>query len=109
MMLSAFYFIVCAFLFEGKITVVPDFKSWMYILGLGLWATMVSNITGVKAVRRIGPTQTSILGALQPVTAVILGVIFLHEHLYIRSCIGICLILTAVSIIVMHQSRKKSH
>lgn len=40
MMLSAFYFIVCAFLFEGKITVVPDFKSWMYILGLGLWATI---------------------------------------------------------------------
>lgn len=109
MMLSAFYFIVCAFLFDGKLTVVTDVKSWMYILGLGLWATMVSNITGVKAVRRIGPTQTSILGALQPVTAVILGVLFLHEHLYIRSCIGICLILTAVSIIVMHQSRKKSH
>lgn len=109
MMLSAFYFIVCAFLFDGKLTVVTDVKSWMYILGLGLWATMVSNITGVKAVRRIGPTQTSILGALQPVTAVILGVLFLHEHLYIRSCIGICLILIAVSIIVMHQSRKKSH
>lgn len=109
MMLSALYFIVCAFVFNGKLTIVSDIKSWGYILGLGLWATMVSNITGVKAIRRIGPTQTSILGALQPVTAVILGVIFLHEHLYIRSCIGICLILTAVSIIVMHQQRKKSH
>ena len=109
MMLSALYFIVCAFVFNGKLTIVSDVKSWGYILGLGLWATMVSNITGVKAIRRIGPTQTSILGALQPVTAVILGVIFLHEHLYIRSCIGICLILTAVSIIVMHQQRKKSH
>lgn len=109
MMLSALYFIVCAFIFDGRLTVVSDLKSWGYILGLGLWATMVSNITGVKAIRRIGPTQTSILGALQPVTAVILGVLFLHEHLYIRSCIGICLILTAVSIIVMHQQRKKSH
>ena len=109
MMLSALYFIVCAFVFDGKLTIVTDVKIWGYILGLGLWATMVSNITGVKAIRRIGPTQTSILGALQPVTAVILGVIFLHEHLYIRSCIGICLILTAVSIIVMHQQRKKSH
>ena len=109
MMLSALYFIICAFIFDGKLTIVSDIKSWGYILGLGLWATMVSNITGVKAIRRIGPTQTSILGALQPVTAVILGVIFLHEHLYIRSCIGICLILTAVSIIVMHQQRKKSH
>lgn len=106
MMLSALYFIVCAFIFEGKITLVKDFDSWLNILGLGLWATMVSNITGVKAIRRIGPTHTSILGALQPVTAVILGVIFLGEHLYLRSCIGIILILAAVSVVVMHQKKR---
>ncbi len=103
MMLSAFYFIVCAFVFEGKFQIISDGRSWLNILGLGLWATMVSNITGVKAIRRIGPTHTSILGALQPVTALILGVIFLGEHLYLRSVIGIILILVAVSIIVMHQ------
>ena len=106
MMLSAFYFIVCAFIFEGRITLVKDFGSWLNILGLGLWATMISNITGVKAIRRIGPTHTSILGALQPVTAVILGVLFLGEHLYLRSCIGITLILMAVSVVVMHQKKR---
>lgn len=105
MMLSALYFIVCAVVFEGKLTMLSDFKSWLYILGLGLWATMVSNITGVKAIRRIGPTHTSILGALQPVTAVILGVIFLGEHLYLRSCIGMTLILVAVTVVVMHQKK----
>ncbi|MBR4978176.1 MAG: DMT family transporter [Bacteroidales bacterium] len=105
MMLSAFYFIICAFLFEGRLTIVTDGRSWLNILGLGLWATMVSNITGVKAVRRIGPTRTSILGALQPVTAVILGVFFLNEHLYIRSVIGVSLILIAVSIVVLHQKK----
>ena len=106
MMLTAFYFIVCAVIFDEKHTFVTDAKSWLNILGLGLWATMVSNITGVKAVRRIGPTQTSILGALQPVTAVILGVLFLGEHLYLRSCIGITLILIAVLIVVMHQKKR---
>ena len=106
MMLSALYFIVCAFIFEGRITLVKDFGSWLNILGLGLWATMISNITGVKAIRRIGPTHTSILGALQPVTAVILGVLFLGEHLYLRSCIGITLILMAVSVVVMHQKKR---
>lgn len=105
MMLSALYFIICAFVFEGKLTMVSDFTSWLNILGLGLWATMVSNITGVKAIRRIGPTHTSILGALQPVTAVILGVLFLGEHLYFRSCIGMTLILVAVSVVVMHQKK----
>ena len=103
MLLSALYFIIGAIALEGKLMLVTDFRSWMYILGLGLWATMVSNITGVKAIRRIGPTNTSILGALQPVTAVILGVLFLGEHLYPRSILGIILILIAVSVVVMHK------
>ena len=103
MMLCAFYFIACAIIFEGKLTIVSDGRCWLNILGLGLWSTMVSNITGVKAIRRIGPTLTSILGALQPLTAVILGVLFLGEHLYFRSVIGISCIVIAVLIIVMPQ------
>ena len=107
MMLCAFYFIACAIIFEGKLTFVTDGRCWLNILGLGLWSTMVSNITGVKAIRRIGPTLTSILGALQPLTAVILGVLFLGEHLYMRSVVGISCIVIAVLIIVMHQQGSK--
>ena len=107
MMLSALYFIICAFIFNGKLTIITDVKSLLNALGLGLWATMVSNITGVKGIRRIGPTMTSVLGALQPVTAVILGVLFLGEHLYLRSLIGISIILVAVCIIVLHQKNRK--
>lgn len=109
MLLSAVYFIICALVFEGSLSMIPDGKSWLYILGLALWSTMISNFTGVKAVRRIGPTLTSILGALQPVTAVILGVAFLNEHLYLRSLIGITLILIAVTVVVMHQNTRKHH
>ena len=108
MLLSAIYFIAGALFIDGHITIVTDFKSWINILGLGLWATMVSNFTGVKAIRRIGPTLTSILGALQPLTAVVLGVIFLDEHLGISTISGITLILAAVTMIVLHQ-RKKRH
>ena len=107
MMLSAVYFIICAFIFNGKLTLITDGRCWLNALGLGLWATMVSNITGVKGIRRIGPTMTSVLGALQPVTAVILGVLFLGEHLYFRSLVGISIILVAVCIIVMHQKNRK--
>ena len=107
MLMSAIYFITANFIFNGKMTIVTDGKLWISILGLGLWATMVSNFTGVKAVRRIGPTLTSILGALQPLTAVILGVAFLDEHLSVMTVIGIGLIMAAVMIIVQHQSKKK--
>lgn len=109
MLMSAIYFIACAIIFEGSLTMIPDGKSWLYILGLSLWSTMISNFTGVKAIRRIGPTLTSILGALQPVTAVILGVVFLNEHLYFKSLVGILLILAAVTVVVMHQNTRKHH
>lgn len=107
MVLSAIYFIAGGLLADGSISIVTDGKSWLYILGLGLWATMVSNFTGVKAVRRIGPTLTSILGALQPLTAVILGALFLDEHLGLKAIAGIVLIMAAVIIIVLHTNKKK--
>lgn len=106
MMLSAIYFIGSALLIDGHITIVTDSKSWMNIIGLGLWSTMISNFTGVKAIRRIGPTLTSILGALQPLTAVVLGVIFLDEHLGFSTVSGILLILVAVIMIVLHQRKR---
>ena len=106
MMLSAIYFIASALLIDGHITIVTDSKSWMNIIGLGLWSTMISNFTGVKAIRRIGPTLTSILGALQPMTAVVLGVIFLNEHLGFSTISGILLILVAVIMIVLHQRKR---
>ena len=106
MMLSAIYFIASALLVDGHITIVTDSKSWMNIIGLGLWSTMISNFTGVKAIRRIGPTLTSILGALQPLTAVVLGVIFLDEHLGFSTVSGILLILVAVIMIVLHQKKR---
>ncbi len=105
MMMIALYFVACAFIFDGRLTIIADGMNWLNILGLGLWCTMVSSFTGVKAVRRIGPTMTSILGALQPLTAVILGVLFLGEHLYFRSLIGIILILISVTIVVLHQKQ----
>ena len=109
MLLSAIYFIIGGFIAHGRIAIVTDGKSWLYILGLSLWATMVSNFTGVKAVRRIGPTLTSIMGALQPLTAVLLGVLFLDEHLGVRTIAGIGIIMTAVILVVSQQKTKKHH
>jgi drug/metabolite transporter (DMT)-like permease len=103
MMMSAVYFFICGLIFDGRITLVADGRAWVYILGLGLWSTMVSNFTGVKAIRRIGPTLTSILGALQPLTAVILGVIFLDEHLGVKTVIGMIMILVSVTMVVLQK------
>ena len=106
MILSAVYFLVWAIGFEGGLTMIPDSKNWLLVLGLALWSTMVSNFTGVKAVRRIGPTLTSIFGALQPLTAVVLGFCYLDEHLGVKTILGIVIIMIAVGIVVTHHKSR---
>ena len=106
MMLCAVFFIIGAFVANGRLTIVTTTESWLYIAGLGLWSTMVSNFTGVKAVRRIGPTLTSIFGALQPLTAVVLGFCYLDEHLGVKTILGIVMIMIAVGIVVTHHKSR---
>lgn len=108
-LLSAAYFFIAGIITDGHtVRLVTEGRLWLFIIGLGIWATMVSNFAGVKAVRRIGPTLTSILGALQPLTAVILGILFLDEHIGWKTILGIILILIAVCVIVVHQQKMHS-
>ena len=53
----------------------------------------------VKAVKSIGSTPTAILGALEPVTAVSIGVLVFGEILTGRLVVGITLILGSVVLI----------
>lgn len=79
---------------------------WLYILGLALPATAISNITLVLAVKRVGPTLTSILGVLEPLTAVLIGVLLLDEKFTWQSTIGIIIITIAVTIVILQENTK---
>lgn len=61
--LGALFFIIGGCLTSG-IRLTTDGYAWLNILGLALPATAISNITLVKAIKHIGPTLTSIFGAL---------------------------------------------
>lgn len=73
---------------------VADGYTWLIILGLALPATAISNITLVRAIKYAGPTLTSILGAMEPLTAVVIGVFVFKELFTLNSAIGIILRLT---------------
>lgn len=100
--LSAIYFIVGATL-AGGIMPVREPIGWVYILGIGIICTMVSNFFLVNAVRHAGPTLASVFGALEPLTAVLTGVIFLGERLSFINVAGIVLILATVTIVVVYR------
>lgn len=86
---------------------VADGYTWLIILGLALPATAISNITLVRAIKYAGPTLTSILGAMEPLTAVVIGVFVFKELFTLNSVIGIILILLAVSVVIFRKQKNE--
>ena len=86
---------------------VADGYTWLIILGLALPATAISNITLVRAIKYAGPTLTSILGAMEPLTAVVTGVFVFKELFTLNSAIGIILILLAVSVVIFRKQKNE--
>ena len=84
---------------------LPPPGGWWNLGFLAIVCTVVTNLSLVHATQNIGPTVTSILGVLEPLTALVLGVLFLGEQLTPAMAIGIGLILPAVLIIIL---RRKS-
>lgn len=74
--------------------------SWVNVISLGLFPTVISLIMVTLSIQYIGSTPAAILGALEPVTAVFFGVLIFGERLTPRICMGIFLILIAVTLIV---------
>lgn len=102
---STFYIIgACC---TSGLRIVTDGYVWLIILGLALPATAISNITLVQAIKNAGPTLTSILGAMEPLTAVVIGVFVFNELFTLNTLIGILLILIAVSMVVFREHRMK--
>ena len=76
-------------------------SSWGWGFMLGLVPTVLSLIFMVKAVRIVGSTPTAILGTLEPVTAVTIGVTVFAETLTTRIMAGIILILCSTILIAV--------
>lgn len=98
----------CGGLFTGGVRLVTDSHEWLFILGLALPATAISNISLVQAIKYIGPTLTSILGAMEPLTAVVIGTLAFHEAFGMKSAAGVALVIAAVTIVVLSEHRSKS-
>lgn len=79
---------------------MPQGWDWGYSFCAALFPTAFSLILTAMAIQRIGPTETAILGALEPTTAVIIGITVFGETLSANSVTGILLIIIAVTTVV---------
>jgi len=75
--------------------------AFLCATGLAVFPTIFSLETMTVAIKLIGPTLSAILGALEPVTAVFIGVLLFQEQLTFRIIAGIVLILFSVLLIVL--------
>ena len=80
---------------------VPSWFGLGNIIMIALLPTFLSFLFVALAVRYVGPTPTAILGALEPATAVFFSVLLFGEPLTLRLCIGILLIISAVTLIIL--------
>ena len=79
----------------------PSPRAWFFACWLGLVPTILSLVFMTIAVHEVGATPTAIMGALEPLTAVAIGVMVFDETLTFRLAVGILLILSAVMMIVL--------
>lgn len=89
---------------EAHLSLLPSGRAWFYAVFLSIVPTVLALSFLTIACRNIGSTPTAIIGALEPLTAVLIGICIFGEAFTLRLAIGIALILSAVVLIVIARS-----
>lgn len=82
------------------LTVPSESTGWLNLVALAIIPTVFSLACTTRAIQLIGSTPTAILGALEPVSAVILSVIVLGQTIIGREIAGGLLIILATTIVI---------
>ncbi|WP_196068461.1 DMT family transporter, partial [Bacteroides faecis] len=95
---------ILLFIGIGTVSQLQPISEWHTagnLILLALIPTVVSNLALVRAVKSIGSTLASVLGAMEPVTAVCVGIFLFGEAFTTSIGVGIALIIAAVMVIIL--------
>lgn len=105
--ISLYIFATCTF-FAGTYAALTDTFmlpssgfEWTLLFLSGFITVVLSNLLLMAAITKIGSVLTSILGATEPITAVIIGIIVFNEHINIYIITGIVIVITSVILITI--------
>lgn len=90
----------------GSFQPLVTFHQWWNILALAFIPTLISDLTLVYAIQIIGSTTTAILGCMEPLTAVLVGISVFGEKLSTNQGIGMILVFIAVYLVILTQKKK---
>ena len=91
----------------GEFQQLESFHQWWNILALAFVPTLISDLTLVYAIQIIGSTITAILGCMEPLTAVLVGITVFGEKLNTSQAIGIVLVFIAVYLVILTRNKDK--
>lgn len=87
----------------------PTPRAWLWVSWLAVVPAIMALVMMVYAAKYLGSTPTAILGALEPTTAVLIGVLVFSEPFTLRLLFGIVLILAAVVLVVLAKDSRASN
>lgn len=90
----------------GTFAFITDWMHLGTVFLLALITAVVSNYALFLAIRRIGPTLVSILGAAEPFTAVVVGLLVFDEAFTLPLGLGFALIVAAITLCVLSPHRE---
>lgn len=89
-------------LVQGKgLEMASSWDMGIQVVLLALIPTLISDFALVLAIQHIGSTKTAVLGCMEPVTAVGVGVLVFHERFGILQSVGMLTILAAVLVVIL--------
>ena len=105
MILLAFY----GWYLNGQVEAISDSSCWINLILLGLVPTALSNICVTASLKLIDSTIVAILGAFEPLTAMVVGIVILGDPYSIISMTGAALILFAVALLTVFPKLLKKY
>ena len=89
----------------GNDVILPsEGTGWLNLLALAIIPTVISLACTTRAIQLIGSTPTAILGALEPVSAVVLSIVVLGQAITAQDLLGGLLIIVATTIVIAGNS-----
>lgn len=109
LLFGAVLFVLYALATSG-IEPLHSWSCWRDVVMLSLVCTVLSDFTLIRAIQLLGSTKTSVLGSMEPLTAVVVGVVYFGERMDVTSIVGLLLVIVAVVIVIVQSgdSTKKT-
>jgi drug/metabolite transporter (DMT)-like permease len=87
-------------MYGNELHSLDNISHYGYVVTLALFPTLISLTAMAKAIKYIGPTPTAIMGALEPITAVLLGIVVLGERPSMWTYLGMVIVVLAITLII---------